>query len=157
MTPVCAESTIARPFPGSTHDDEPEGTFYFDNEPNQLDQFLVNKNMIIQTAPIQVQPETVWILRFPGTSDIGVYPKPIPFGGMGKPINQNGFSDHLPIAVIIEDAGCPDWLAHVRCDLWFVPAGEAAARSGARSRRGRHRRSSSSRALDGRVHMMMGR
>lgn len=26
--------------------DPPDGTFYFNNEPNLLDQFLVNKNMV---------------------------------------------------------------------------------------------------------------
>jgi hypothetical protein len=33
--------------------------------------------------------------------DPGVYPKPIPFGGMGKPVNQYGFSDHLPITITV--------------------------------------------------------
>jgi hypothetical protein len=33
----------------------------------------------------------------------GAYPKPIPFGGMGKPLNQNGFSDHFPIAMTIAE------------------------------------------------------
>lgn len=61
--------------------------------------------MIIDHTPIRARPESVRILRFPGTSSTGDYPRPIPFGGMGKPINQNGFSDHFPIAVIVEDAG----------------------------------------------------
>jgi hypothetical protein len=33
--------------------DPPDGTFYFNNEPNLLDQFLVNKNMATQNAPIR--------------------------------------------------------------------------------------------------------
>lgn len=44
------------------------GDFYFNNEPNLLDQCLVNKNMATQTAPIRAKAETVELLRFPGTS-----------------------------------------------------------------------------------------
>jgi hypothetical protein len=35
--------------------------------------------------------------------DPGVYAKPIPFGGMGKPVNQNGFSDHFPITMTVTE------------------------------------------------------
>ncbi len=73
----------------------PDGTFYYENQPNVLDQFLVNKNMAIQTAPIRAQPATVEILRFPGTFT-GAYRHPKPFGGMGKPVDETGFSDHFP-------------------------------------------------------------
>jgi hypothetical protein len=45
----------------------------------------------------------VEILRFPGTSETGDYPRPIPFGGMGKPINRDGFSDHFPIGLTVEE------------------------------------------------------
>ncbi|MGI8335904.1 endonuclease/exonuclease/phosphatase family protein [Actinomadura scrupuli] len=82
----------------------PDGTFYFSNEPNQLDQFLANKNMAREDSPIAVQADTVEILRFPGTSDPGTYPKPVPFGGMGKEIDQNGFSDHFPIGMRVTEA-----------------------------------------------------
>jgi hypothetical protein len=27
----------------------------------------------------------------------------IPFGGMGKPVNQNGFSDHFPITMTVTE------------------------------------------------------
>jgi hypothetical protein len=33
----------------------------------------------------------------------GIYPKPVPFGGMGKPVNQNGFSDHFPITIRVTE------------------------------------------------------
>jgi predicted extracellular nuclease len=77
-----------------------EGTFYFDNFSNFLDQFLVNKNMAKQTSPIQALPDTVEIIRLTGMVDTGTYPAPVPFGGMGKPVNQNGFSDHFPIGMV---------------------------------------------------------
>ena len=33
----------------------------------------------------------------------GFYPRPVPFGGMGKPANQNGFSDHFPITIRVTE------------------------------------------------------
>ena len=73
------------------------------NEPNVLDQFLVNRNLAEDTSPIRVRPETVEILRFPDTTASGDYPKPIPFGGMGDPVNTDGFSDHFPIGVVVTE------------------------------------------------------
>jgi hypothetical protein len=32
------------------------------------------------------------------------YPVPIPFGGMGHPVNQHGYSDHFPIGPRVEEA-----------------------------------------------------
>jgi hypothetical protein len=43
-----------------------DGTFYFENQPNMLDQFLVNKNMAKATSPIKADPTSVHIVRFPG-------------------------------------------------------------------------------------------
>jgi predicted extracellular nuclease len=83
----------------------PDGSFYFDNQPNMLDQFLVNKNMAIGDAPIKADPATAQILKVPPMVDSSVYPKPISFGGMGKPVNQNGFSDHFPVTVMITEVG----------------------------------------------------
>jgi Endonuclease/Exonuclease/phosphatase family len=80
----------------------PEGSFYFDNQPNMLDQFLVNKNMATTEAPITVKPKTVEILRFDGITT-GTYRRPRPFGGMGKPVDQNGYSDHFPIGVLVTE------------------------------------------------------
>jgi hypothetical protein len=83
--------------------DPAEGTFYFDNEPNLLDQFLVNKNMAKQAAPIRAKPDTLQILRFAGTFT-GKYKRPKPFGGMGKPVDEDGFSDHFPIGLQVTEA-----------------------------------------------------
>jgi hypothetical protein len=81
------------------------GSLYFDNTPNLLDQFLVNKNMVKQSGAIRALPGSANILRFPEMVHEGEYPTPIPFGGMGKPLNQEGFSDHFPIelALVEED------------------------------------------------------
>lgn len=80
------------------------GTYYYNNFPNLLDQFLANKNMVRQNAQIRVLPDTVNIARFPLMIHTGDYPKPIHYGGMGKAINNNGFSDHFPITVNVLEA-----------------------------------------------------
>lgn len=79
------------------------GTHYYENLPNVLDQFLANKNIAKSNAPIRVVPNSAEIIRFSEMVDTGDYPKPIRFGGMGQPINQNGFSDHFPIAVSVQE------------------------------------------------------
>lgn len=80
------------------------GALYFDNFPFVFDQFMVNKNLLKQNAPINASIESVEILRFPEMIAPGDYPRPIRFGGMGKPIDLNGFSDHFPIAVSLTEA-----------------------------------------------------
>jgi predicted extracellular nuclease len=83
--------------------DPADGTFYYSNEPNLLDQCLVNKNMAKQGCPIRAKAETLEILRFPGTFT-GKYKRPKPFGGMGKPVDEDGFSDHFPIGLQVTEA-----------------------------------------------------
>jgi hypothetical protein len=80
------------------------GTYYYNNFPNILDQFLANKNMVKQNAPIRVLPTSVKILRFPDMVETGNHPTLIRFGGMGKSLNENGFSYHFPIAVTVCEA-----------------------------------------------------
>jgi len=77
------------------------GTFYFENFPNVLDQFLANKNLVKENAPISVLPDSVEVVCFPEMVSPGDYPKPVPFGGMGNPINKDGFSDHFPVVVTL--------------------------------------------------------
>lgn len=84
-----------------------QGTFHFDGALNVLDQVLVNKQMTLQDAPIRVLPETVRVQSdLPGVADTGRpgFPTPIPFGGMGKPVDRDGYSDHFPIAVEVVEA-----------------------------------------------------
>ena len=68
-----------------------------------LDQFLAYKNMLTQAAAIKMLPESVSILRFPEMLSGGRCPQPIRYGGMGKEINPNGFSDHFPVAVTVSE------------------------------------------------------
>lgn len=83
--------------------DEGVGSFYFDNLPNMLDQFLANENLLKTTTPVSVVPASVRINNFPEMVGTGVYPTPVIYGGMGKPVNQNGFSDHYPISVTVHE------------------------------------------------------
>jgi Endonuclease/Exonuclease/phosphatase family len=79
-----------------------DGTFYFENQPNMLDQFLVNKNMAKANSPIKADPTSVQIVRFPGMTSTGRYKSPIAFEGLGKTTaNPAGFSDHFPIAMTL--------------------------------------------------------
>ena len=84
--------------------DMPDGTFYYDNQPDLLDQFLINKNMARQDSPIKAKADTIEIIRFPGTFSTGTYPRPKPFDGMGKPVDDNGYSDHFPIGAHVTEA-----------------------------------------------------
>ena len=77
------------------------GSFFFNNAPNMLDQILVNENVIKKTSVFQIKDGSVKIEKFDEMTDKGIYKKPIPFGGMGKDVNVNGFSDHFPISVEI--------------------------------------------------------
>ena len=77
------------------------GTYYYNNFPNLLDQALVNKYLLVRNAPLRVVPQSAEILRFSGMVSGGAYPTPIRFGGMGKTVNPDGYSDHFPIAVAV--------------------------------------------------------
>jgi len=62
---------------------------------------MVNKN---NGRRDQVELATVQIFTTSAMINPGLYPTPMPFGGMGRPINENGFSDHFPITVTITEA-----------------------------------------------------
>lgn len=81
------------------------GSHYFNNMPNMLDQFLADKNMLKSNSPVKVNTGSVQIFHHPPMVNDGLYPTPIRFGGMGKPVNENGFSDHFPIVVEVTEKG----------------------------------------------------
>lgn len=81
----------------------PDGTFYFNNEPNQLDQILVNRNMAAADSVLRAEADTVQVLKFPGTVAAGDYPKPRPFR-LGSTPDQDGFSDHFPICLQVTES-----------------------------------------------------
>jgi hypothetical protein len=83
----------------------PDGTFYFQNQANLIDQFLANDNLITPGGEIELDASSVIIeSSFHGLSDPNdVYPQPKRFGGMGKQVDLNGYSDHYPISVLVNE------------------------------------------------------
>ena len=76
------------------------GTFYYDNFPNFLDQFMISKG-IISGSKIRIKDGSVKIITFPEMVT-GEYKVPINFGRPSQNnLNEQGFSDHFPIAVTI--------------------------------------------------------
>jgi hypothetical protein len=73
----------------------PDGSFYSYNQPNLPDQVSART----RPSAVHNQGRSGHRADLPAASDgeSGCCPKPIPFGGMGEPVNQNGFSDHFPI------------------------------------------------------------
>jgi hypothetical protein len=59
--------------------------------------------MIRRNAPLRAKADSLKILRFPGTFSAGKYPRPKPFGGMGKPVDEDGFSDHFRIGMQVSE------------------------------------------------------
>jgi hypothetical protein len=62
-----------------------------------------NKNMATGWRSDQGWSRPGAILKLPAMVNPGVYSKPVPFGGMGKQVNQNGFSDHFPITMTVTE------------------------------------------------------
>ncbi len=81
-----------------------QASYVYDGFANVLDQFLVNKNLLKTTSPIRADLASVKIEDFPEMKSDGTYPAPIRFGGMGKAVNTNGFSDHYPISMTITES-----------------------------------------------------
>ncbi|HYK47635.1 MAG TPA: endonuclease/exonuclease/phosphatase family protein [Parafilimonas sp.] len=78
-------------------------TFVFGNEKNVLDQFLVSRGLILNAGYFSVQE--VNIVDFLPELVTGEYKKPVSFGAPSSAhsYNPEGFSDHLPIYMVIEE------------------------------------------------------
>jgi hypothetical protein len=84
------------------------GTHYFDSTPNVLDQFLASKTILNEKSGFKLKKDTagsclVNIEMFPEMTAQGDYPKPIRFGRPSSGLNQNGYSDHFPILMVLEE------------------------------------------------------
>ncbi|MDN5867638.1 MAG: hypothetical protein L0H55_09605 [Candidatus Nitrosocosmicus sp.] len=77
------------------------GSFYFNNTPNLLDQFMISKG-IVAKKDFQVKNNSTEIIRFPEMVQ-GKYEVPLKFGRPSEKLNKKGFSDHFPIAVTLEE------------------------------------------------------
>jgi endonuclease/exonuclease/phosphatase family metal-dependent hydrolase len=80
------------------------GTYYFGGFPLILDQFLVSRGALNQASPLKVYSDSPAIIRFPEMVSGGAYPDPIRFGRPAKDLNEDGFSDHFPISVVLQES-----------------------------------------------------
>ena len=84
------------------------GTHYYDNFPNVLDQFMVSKGIANGASGFKIKASAqgtyaVNIEMFNEMVSGGNYPAPIRFGRPSNALNQNGFSDHYPISMMLEE------------------------------------------------------
>jgi endonuclease/exonuclease/phosphatase family metal-dependent hydrolase len=78
------------------------GTFYYQDFPNFLDQFMISKG-IVSGRKFQVEENSARIVTVPEMLK-GQYKTPIKFGRPSdNSLNENGFSDHLPISVLLNE------------------------------------------------------
>ncbi len=79
------------------------GTHYHNNTAGVLDQFLASPGLLSGASGLAIQTNSMTIDRFPGMIAPGVYPVPVRYG-RGSGVNPNGYSDHFPISVLIDEA-----------------------------------------------------
>ena len=79
------------------------GTHYFGGTPGMLDQILVNRPVLRDDSPFEVDQLSLEVLRFSEmTSNSGA---PRRFGRPSSPntFDDTGFSDHFPLAVLLQE------------------------------------------------------
>ncbi|MEM6451424.1 MAG: endonuclease/exonuclease/phosphatase family protein [Cyanobacteria bacterium P01_D01_bin.105] len=83
------------------------GTLYFDGNGNVFDQILVSKGLLINSSPLQVEEATAKIELFSEMVDPSVSRGPIRFGlprgDAAENINAEGYSDHFPVSVVLQE------------------------------------------------------
>lgn len=77
------------------------GTFYYSDAFNVLDQFMVSRGMLIDNAKLKVQQGSIRIEIFPEMSKNGI---PRKFGRPAEALDQEGYSDHFPISLVLVDS-----------------------------------------------------
>jgi predicted extracellular nuclease len=77
------------------------GTFYYSDVFNVLDQFMVSRGMLIDNAKLKVQQGSLHIEVFTEMSRNGI---PRKFGRPAEALDQDGYSDHFPISLVLVDS-----------------------------------------------------
>jgi predicted extracellular nuclease len=77
------------------------GTFYYNDAFNILDQFMVSRGMLIDNAKLKVRQGSIRIEVFPEMSKNGI---PQKFGRPAEGLDQDGYSDHFPISLVLVDS-----------------------------------------------------
>lgn len=87
---------------------EIDGTLYFGGDGNVFDQILVSRGLLAGPHPLKVRLGSARIEAVPDMVDHKVSEGPIRFGlpkgDAAKNVNTDGFSDHFPVSVVIEEA-----------------------------------------------------
>ena len=86
------------------------GTYYYSNFPYVFDQFMASKGMIKSTGKLKIATGAnheylTRIEMIPEMVSGGRYPNPIAHGRPSKKssFNPDGFSDHYPVSVVVEE------------------------------------------------------
>ncbi len=85
-----------------------DGTLYYHNNGNIFDQIMVNRSLLTGEGGLSVREETARIDAVAQMVDHRVNYGPLRFGlpkGKISNVNTDGYSDHFPVSVIIDDAG----------------------------------------------------
>jgi predicted extracellular nuclease len=86
-----------------------DGTLYYRNNGSVFDQILVNRSLLTGEGGLAIEESSAGIDAFPPMVDHRVNYGPIRFGlPKGNPssnVNQDGFSDHFPVSVIVAASG----------------------------------------------------
>ncbi|MFQ6026598.1 MAG: endonuclease/exonuclease/phosphatase family protein [Dehalococcoidia bacterium] len=95
---------------GQDHRGNPKlvhGTLYWDGNGNVFDQLFASKGLLIRNSPITVNETTARIELFPEMVDHSVSRGPIRFGlpkgNAARNVNTDGFSDHFPVSVVLQE------------------------------------------------------
>lgn len=84
-----------------------DGTLYFGGDGNLFDQILVSRGLLVGPNPLKVRPGSARIETFPEMVSHRVGEGPIRFGlpkgDAAKNVNPDGFSDHFPVSVVLEE------------------------------------------------------
>ena len=79
------------------------GTHYYDSFPNVLDQFWISKGIVTGRSGFRVENASAKIEMFARMVGRGDYPAPVRFGRPSEKLNRDGFSDHYPVAMILQE------------------------------------------------------
>jgi endonuclease/exonuclease/phosphatase family metal-dependent hydrolase len=87
-----------------------DGTLYFKSDGNVFDQILVGRPLLDRSrTPFKVRAGSAAVFTLPEMVDNRVGAGPIRFGlpkgDAAKNVNADGFSDHFPVTVIVDEAG----------------------------------------------------
>lgn len=79
-----------------------EATFYFNNFPFMLDQFMVSKGLLDERSAFSVRPDSVEVICDDDMVE-GSYRVPRRFGRPSRSMDHDGFSDHFPIGLVLHE------------------------------------------------------